>query len=69
MRNDCPYEFPSMSAEVFAARGLILAESAEKLAGCLDLPWCEGDEYFIQKLALTLDAAGQRDWIDLRKSD
>ncbi len=69
MRNECPYEFPTMSAEVFAARSLILAEPPEQLVAFLDRPWCKGDEYYMQKLALTLDAASPTDWIDLRKSD
>lgn len=66
MRNECPYEFPTMSAEVFAARRWILAEPPEKLAAFLDLPWCKADEYYIQKLAMTLDAAGHTEWVDVR---
>jgi len=56
MRNECPMEFPTMSAEVFAARALILHEPADGLARFIDLPWCKGDEYYIQKLALALSA-------------
>jgi hypothetical protein len=40
MRKECPYEFPTMSAEIFAARSLILAESPEQLAVFLDRPSC-----------------------------
>jgi hypothetical protein len=69
MRNECPYEFPTMSAQVFAARSLILGEPAERLVGFLDRPWCKADEYYIQKLALALDAAGGADWIDVRQRE
>jgi hypothetical protein len=67
MRNESPYEFPSMSADVFAARSLILNESADKLALCIDRPWCRADEYYIQKLAWTIDAAIPQEWVDVRK--
>jgi hypothetical protein len=66
MRNECPYEFPSASADIFAARALVLGESADKLALFIDRPWCRADEYYIQKLALTLDAAFPRTWVDVR---
>jgi hypothetical protein len=69
MRNECPYEFPTMSAQVFAARSLILGESVERLMGFLDLPWCKADLYYIQKLALTLDTAVGVEWIDVRKAE
>ena len=58
-----------MSAEVFAARSLILSESTTKRRSFLDRPWCKGDEYYIQKLALTLDGVRTTDWIDLSKVD
>jgi hypothetical protein len=51
-RNESPFSFPTMSAEVFAARALILGEPAEKLRGFVDLPWCRADLFHIQKLAL-----------------
>src|SRR5262249_12086760 len=41
MRNECPYEFPTMSAEVFAGRSLILGEPPERLVSFLDRPWCK----------------------------
>jgi len=40
-----------------------------RLVCLLDVPWRRCDEYYIQKLALTLDAASLADWIDLRKPD
>src|SRR5262245_43627896 len=57
MRNECPLEFPTMSAEVFAARALILREPAEQLERFIDLPWCKGDELYVQKIVQTLNAA------------
>jgi hypothetical protein len=68
MRNECPYEFPTLSAEVFAARSLILTEPTERLAAFLDRPWFKADEYCIQKLALALDAASRAEWMDLRNA-
>jgi hypothetical protein len=53
-RNETPFSFPTMSAEVFAAKALILREPVERLTSYVDLPWCKADEYYIQKLALTL---------------
>ncbi len=67
VRNECPYEFPSMSAEVFAARRLILDEPAAKLAPFIDRPWCHADLYYIQKLAWTIEAARPSLWVDIRK--
>jgi hypothetical protein len=66
MRNECPYEFPSMSAEVFAARSLILDEPPDTLALFIDRPWCRADLYYLQKLALTLNAATPFEWVDVR---
>jgi hypothetical protein len=53
-RNETPFSFPTMSSEIFAAKALILEESAERLVHYVDLPWCKADEYYIQKLALLL---------------
>jgi hypothetical protein len=66
MRNESPYQFPIISAEIFAARALILGESSARLATFLDIPWCRADEFYAQKLALVLDAAGTTGWTDLR---
>ncbi len=55
-RNETPLAFPTAGMEVFAARALILNEPSAQLARFLDLPWCKGDEFYIQKLALTLNA-------------
>ena len=61
-RNECPFAFPTMSAEVFAAKALILHEPGEKLTGYLDIPWCKADLYYIQKLVLCVEAYGNVIW-------
>jgi hypothetical protein len=61
-RNECPFAFPTMSAEVFAAKALILHEPAEKLTGYLDVPWCKADLFYIQKLVLCIEAYGNVTW-------
>jgi hypothetical protein len=65
-RNECPFSFPTMSAEVFDARALILREPPEKLARYLDIPWCKADLFYIRKLTLTLQARGNLVWQNLR---
>jgi hypothetical protein len=69
MRNEAPYQFPIIPAEIFAARALILGEPSARLAAFLDLPWCRADEFYAQKLALALDAAGVIRWEDLRRAN
>ncbi len=64
-RNECPFSFPTMAAEVFAARALILREPARKLARFFDIPWCKADLFYIQKLLLTLEAHGKVVWQDV----
>jgi hypothetical protein len=66
MRNECPYEFPSVAGDIFAARRWILGQSAEELGPCIDRPWCRADLHYIQKLVLTLEAARPRRWSDVR---
>jgi hypothetical protein len=61
-RNECPFSFPTMSAEVFAARALILRERAEKLTRFLDIPWCKADLFYIQKLVFCIEAHGKVTW-------
>lgn len=67
MRNECPYEFPTLSADIFAARALVLNEPAGRMARFIDRPWCRADEYYIRKLALTLQAAYPSLWTDVRQ--
>ncbi len=66
VRNECPYQLPSAAADIFFARALILSEPANDLKKSIDIPWCRADEYYIQKLALTLSRAGTFRWKDLR---
>jgi hypothetical protein len=61
-RNECPFAFPTMSAEVFAARALILREPAEKLKRFIDIPWCKADLFYIQKLLFIIEAHGEVVW-------
>lgn len=56
MRNEAPVQLPTTPLEIFTARALLLEEPAEKLSQFLDLPWCNADEFYIQKLALALNA-------------
>jgi outer membrane protein assembly factor BamB len=55
-RNESPFAFPTMSAEIFTAKAWILNEPPEKLASALDIPWCKADLFYIQKLVLCLEA-------------
>lgn len=56
MRNEAPCQLPSTPLEIFTARALLLGESSAQLGKYLDQPWCKADEFYIQKLALTLRA-------------
>jgi hypothetical protein len=58
-RNESPFAFPTMPAEIFAARAWILDEPRETLTGFLDLPWCKADLFYLQKLILCLEAGNQ----------
>ena len=51
-RNETPFSFPDMSRDIFAARGLILGEEADRLGRYVDIRWCRGDEFYVQKLAI-----------------
>jgi hypothetical protein len=61
-RNECPFAFPTMSAEIFSAKALIIHEPAEKLTSYLDIPWCKADLFYIQKLVLCIEAQGKVSW-------
>lgn len=61
-RNECPFAFPTMAAEIFAARALILRQPPENLTHFLDLPSCKADLFYIQKLVLCIEAYGQVIW-------
>jgi hypothetical protein len=60
--NEVPLAFPTESLEIFAARAMILNEPANDLEKFIDRPWCKGDEYYIQKLALALGSARGAKW-------
>jgi hypothetical protein len=68
-RNECPFAFPTMATEVFAARALILREPAGKLARFLDIPWCKADLFYIQKLVFCIEAHSKVTWSDSRFSN
>jgi hypothetical protein len=53
-RNETPFSFPDMSRDIFAARAMILGEEGDRLGRFVDIPWCRGDEYYVQKLALSV---------------
>jgi hypothetical protein len=61
-RNECPFAFPTMPAEIFSAKAMILNESKEKLTSYLDIPWCKADLFYIQKLILCIEASGTTIW-------
>jgi hypothetical protein len=61
-RNECPFSFPTMSAEIFAARSLILRQRPQELTRFLDIPWCKADLFYIQKLVFCIEAYGQITW-------
>jgi hypothetical protein len=61
-RNECPFAFPTMSAEIFAAKALILHEPAEKLTKYLDIPWCKADLFYIQKIVFCIESHGSVTW-------
>ncbi len=65
-RNESPFELPTMSAEVFAARALILDETSDALRRYVDVPWCAADLCYVQKLVLCLEAASATVWKDVR---
>ncbi len=67
LRNESPFSLPTMSAEIFDARALILREPQEQLAGYLDLPWCRADLFYLQKLVACLEADGEVVWQDVRR--
>jgi hypothetical protein len=55
-RNESPFAFPTMPAEIFTAKAWILDEPAEKLVSWLDIPWCKADLFYLQKLVLCIEA-------------
>jgi len=66
VRNEASFSFPTMSAEIFNARALILREPQKQLAQYLDLPWCRADLFYLQKLVACLEADNETVWEDVR---
>ena len=60
--NEVPVAFPTHAQEIFAARAMILNEPGDALAKFVDRPWCRGDEYYIQKLAMAIGNANGARW-------
>ncbi len=65
-RNEVPFSFPTMSAEIFTAKALILNEPVEKLRRYLDVPWCKADLFYIRKIVHCVEAEGTARWQDTR---
>jgi len=61
-RNESPFAFPTMPAEIFAARAWVLGEPGAELTRELDIPWCRADLFYIQKLVQCLESDGRIDW-------
>jgi hypothetical protein len=60
-RNEAPFSLPSMPRDIMAARAWLLEDDPAKLTTYLDIPWCRGDEYQIQKIAMVLGRAARRE--------
>jgi hypothetical protein len=50
---------PHFSRALFAGAVLVEQLPAEQVASFVDVPWCKGDFYFIEKCALALQAAAK----------
>jgi hypothetical protein len=61
LRNETPFSFPSMAAEIFGARALILGEPGETLTEFLDMPWCKADLFYLQKLVYCIEGFGKKE--------
>jgi len=48
-------DYPDQALSIFRAKALIERPPREKLERFLDIPWCEGDLYYIEKLARLLE--------------
>jgi hypothetical protein len=53
---------PLLSSSLFLAKARVIEEKPEALEGLLDMPWCVGDLYYVEKVVDTLLAYGQRPW-------
>jgi len=48
--------FPQHAVDIFTAQAMMLGASAEELRYYLDVPWCRGDLFYIQKLVYAIRA-------------
>ena len=53
---------PILSRSIFAGKALVGGEGPEELKRFLDIPWCVGDLYYIEKCVWTLWSASGRRW-------
>jgi len=52
-------DYPDFSLGIFEAKAMIHRVSASELMRYVDIPWCEGDLYYIEKLAWVLRVAAE----------
>jgi hypothetical protein len=57
-----PAHFPR---SVFVGATFVEQIPSEQLLAFIDVPWCQGDFYFIEKCVFALWASEGRQWIDL----
>jgi len=48
-------DFPDQALSIFNAKAMIERASREKLERFLDIPWCEGDLLYIEKLVRLIE--------------
>jgi uncharacterized repeat protein (TIGR01451 family) len=48
---------PTQALEVYLAKALVMQEDSETLRQYIDVPWCHGDLYYIEKLVLAIRAS------------
>jgi hypothetical protein len=51
-------DYPDFSLSIFQAKAYRGKNSFAELLRWVDIPWCEGDAYFVEKLAICLHVAG-----------
>lgn len=56
-RNEQFTNSPTQALEVYLAKALIMQEDSETLRQYVNVPWCQGDLYYIEKLALAIRAS------------
>lgn len=56
-RNEQFTSSPTQALEVYLAKALIMQEDSETLRQYVNIPWCRGDLYYIEKLVLAIRAS------------